>query len=316
MQTGARLKSLQPLIPALKDVEAAIAYYRDTLGFELAWKDASPASLAILSRGDVEIFLTVNSSRDLLSEYSLRIGVENIEALYEEYSSKNAIHPDGQLTTKPWGLKEFTIHDLNGVCIAFHEPPKADGQEKEAPNMALETERMRLVPLARSHLYELHAIYSDPAVMAHWHTPTHSLLGDSERLLSEKLATSSWWLMKSKQDERAVGLIGSQSVEDSKPAGLGYILHSEFQGKGLAQEGGREVIRHLFSKWNSPYIELWIYDDNEPSIRLAERLGFTFMRSFDRSGPDGISRKKNRVYWLKQAHWWKVGAVGHSVPCR
>jgi hypothetical protein len=32
------------------------------------------------------------------------------------------IHPNGVLETKPWGLKEFTVLDLDGNGITFYEP--------------------------------------------------------------------------------------------------------------------------------------------------------------------------------------------------
>jgi hypothetical protein len=32
------------------------------------------------------------------------------------------IHPNGQLQTQPWGMKEFAIIDVAGVCITFFEP--------------------------------------------------------------------------------------------------------------------------------------------------------------------------------------------------
>jgi hypothetical protein len=53
----------------------------------------------------------------------LRIEVKNIEALYQEYLSRDRtlIYLDGALERKAWGSQEFSILDPNGVCIAFYE---------------------------------------------------------------------------------------------------------------------------------------------------------------------------------------------------
>jgi hypothetical protein len=51
-----------------------------------------------------------------------RIVVTNIEALYQEVQSLNAIHPNGHLEDKYWGAKEFGMVDPCGVGIVFTEP--------------------------------------------------------------------------------------------------------------------------------------------------------------------------------------------------
>ena len=35
---------------------------------------------------------------------------------------QGVIHPNGYLTTKPWGTQEFAILDPAGVCMTFYEP--------------------------------------------------------------------------------------------------------------------------------------------------------------------------------------------------
>jgi hypothetical protein len=52
---------------------------------------------------------------------AFRIQMEDIENLYTEYQAQNVIHPNGSLEVKPWGKKEFSIIDLDGVCITFFE---------------------------------------------------------------------------------------------------------------------------------------------------------------------------------------------------
>jgi hypothetical protein len=51
----------------------------------------------------------------------IRIAVENIEPLYEEYKANDLISPGGHLEPKPWGSKEFGLYDLNNAALVFYE---------------------------------------------------------------------------------------------------------------------------------------------------------------------------------------------------
>lgn len=117
-----KLKNLSPLIPAGKDVEKSIEFY-ETLGFTTTHTEGKPLKMAIVERDDIQIFLVQNDYKHLAEEISLRIRVEGIEQLYEEFLAKgeDIIHPNGKLEAKPWGCKEFVVLDKAGVCITFYD---------------------------------------------------------------------------------------------------------------------------------------------------------------------------------------------------
>ena len=117
-----KLKSLSPLIPAGKEVETAIEFY-EKLGFKTTHTEGKPLKMAIVERDDIQIFLVQNDYQHLAEETSLRIRVEGIEQLYEEFLAKgdDIIHPNGKLEAKPWGCKEFVVLDKAGVCITFYD---------------------------------------------------------------------------------------------------------------------------------------------------------------------------------------------------
>ena len=73
-------------------------------------------------RGDVEIHLWRCPDKYIAENTACRINVEGIEALYKEYQPQGVIHPNGVLETKSWGMKEFTILDLDGTGITFCQP--------------------------------------------------------------------------------------------------------------------------------------------------------------------------------------------------
>lgn len=123
MNNRPQIGSISPLIPAGDNVEKAIEFYEQKLGFIAIHQEGNPLRMAIVKRDSAEIFLVKSDYHDLAKEISLRLQVTGIEQLYQELESKGSeiIHPNGKLETKPWGLKEFTVIDLAGICLTFYE---------------------------------------------------------------------------------------------------------------------------------------------------------------------------------------------------
>lgn len=113
-----RFLSVSPLIPA-RDVEEAIRFYRDSLGFDLDYRDAEPAQFAIVGRDGARLHLFASQDKHLADWTSLRIEVDGIEALYARCQVAGCVHPNGALEGKPWGTREFSVVDPSGVCIAL-----------------------------------------------------------------------------------------------------------------------------------------------------------------------------------------------------
>ena len=126
MNNPPQIGSISPLIPAGDDLEKAIEFYEQKLGFTTIHQEGNPLRMAIVKRDNAEIFLVKSDYHDLAKEISLRLQVTGIEQLYHELESKGKemIHPNGKLETKPWGPKEFTVLDLAGVCLTFYEFPQ------------------------------------------------------------------------------------------------------------------------------------------------------------------------------------------------
>lgn len=121
------LKSLTPMLPAGKDMQAALDFYVQTLGFTPTYQ-ADDLSLAILRRNAVEIMLLNNDDPHTAAQTSLRIQMLGVEALHAEFQARNIppFHqPNGAgltaINLTPWGTREFAVRDLAGVCITFYE---------------------------------------------------------------------------------------------------------------------------------------------------------------------------------------------------
>jgi uncharacterized glyoxalase superfamily protein PhnB len=105
-----------PELP-VTDVERAQQYYRDTLGFEIAWLEPDKSIGAVSRPGQATIFFR---RREKPFEPAVHwVFAEDIDAAYRELqaSGANIIDP---LAKKPWGLRQFTIQDLDGNIFYFH----------------------------------------------------------------------------------------------------------------------------------------------------------------------------------------------------
>lgn len=104
-----------PELPVI-DVERAQQHYRDALGFEIGWLDPGK-EIGAVSHGDVAIFLR---RRTPPFEPAVHwVFAEDIDATCAELKSLGANIIES-LETKPWGLRQLTVEDLDGNRFYFH----------------------------------------------------------------------------------------------------------------------------------------------------------------------------------------------------
>jgi uncharacterized glyoxalase superfamily protein PhnB len=104
-----------PELP-VADVERAQQHYRDALGFEIGWLYPGK-EIGSVTRGDVVIFFR---KREPPFEPAINwVFAEDVDASYRELTASGAkiVEP---LEKKPWGLRQFTVEDLDGNRFYFH----------------------------------------------------------------------------------------------------------------------------------------------------------------------------------------------------
>jgi catechol 2,3-dioxygenase-like lactoylglutathione lyase family enzyme len=132
--------ALLQTIPAMpvRDAAAAVAFYRDRLGFEVLHHDGG---FAVLARDEAAIHLweagdeswrerdsiekPVRSGAEsfIAGTASCRIRVEGVDALYEELRAADVLHPvsrDG-VSDEDYGAREFATLDIDGNLVTFFE---------------------------------------------------------------------------------------------------------------------------------------------------------------------------------------------------
>ena len=119
MSTAATFRQVQPII-GTRDVERAIAFYVDRLGFALKFKTGTaPAYYLGFRRDGVELHMQFQYPHEM-GTLRLRILVDDVDALYEEYQTKDVFSDKTQLADKPWGTREFAMHDPDGNALIFY----------------------------------------------------------------------------------------------------------------------------------------------------------------------------------------------------
>ena len=119
-----KLKAAIPVLPA-DDMATALAFYTKKLGFKEQFRDQEEKpKYAGIERDGVWLHLCevtpAKTAKLVASQTMCRFTVDDIDALYAEFSKhKGAIHPNGKLSTKPWGTREFGVLDPAGVCLTF-----------------------------------------------------------------------------------------------------------------------------------------------------------------------------------------------------
>jgi uncharacterized glyoxalase superfamily protein PhnB len=114
-QLRTRLGHPTPELP-VEDVERAQEHYRDALGCEVGWLYPG-GDIGAVSRENFVIFFR-RRSRPFEAAVQW-VFAADIDATYEELRSRGAriVEP---LETKPWGLRQFTVEDIDGNRFYFH----------------------------------------------------------------------------------------------------------------------------------------------------------------------------------------------------
>jgi uncharacterized glyoxalase superfamily protein PhnB len=104
-----------PELP-VADVERAQQHYREALGFKIGWLYPDK-TIGAVSRNDAVIFFR---KRTPPFEPAIHwVFAPDVDATHEELKSLGANIVD-PLEEKPWGIRQFTVQDLDGNLFYVH----------------------------------------------------------------------------------------------------------------------------------------------------------------------------------------------------
>jgi uncharacterized glyoxalase superfamily protein PhnB len=96
------------------DVPAAVQYYRDVLGFSI---NHEQPDLGVMDRDDVRVLLIARTPRHT-GIGSAYFYVRDVDGLFAKLVEKGA-DVEGEPVSRPWGLREITVLDIEGNRLMF-----------------------------------------------------------------------------------------------------------------------------------------------------------------------------------------------------
>ncbi len=169
----------------------------------------------------------------------------------------------------------------------------------EAPSTILETERLLLRRQRASDIAFLTDLWADPRVTRYLGGPRDR---DWLRSVFEETAQNPYaeqfdlWPVVEKETGQLVGHCGllDKEIDGRTEIELTYVLSPSVWGKGYATEIGQAIKQLAFEKMGVRRLIALIEPENEPSERVAIRLGMWLEKEIVR--PGGAPR---RVYAIE-----------------
>lgn len=146
----------------------------------------------------------------------------------------------------------------------------------------LVTGRLRLEPLQPHHAEAVVTLFGDPALSAYLRAD-FTQRDQAEAMVRGRLAyhgppgLGHWAFVQHGADHGAVIGVAHLKPSPDLPAGLpemGWYLATRYGRRGLATEGVHALLRHGLDELGLTSVWALIHQHNQPSLRLAQRVGF------------------------------------------
>ena len=112
-------KETHPII-GTRDIERAIEFYTQQLGFKLAFDDkADPRNYVGFRRDAVVLHMQFQFEHEM-GTIRLRFLVEDPDALFNEYRQRGVECTADGVRDTPWGTREFALYDLDRNALTFY----------------------------------------------------------------------------------------------------------------------------------------------------------------------------------------------------
>jgi hypothetical protein len=115
------LTAINPKLP-MRNKKITMEYYIDKLGFQV-FGNANYEGYLMVEKDTIQIHFFEYKNLNPNENYGqVYIRTNSIDTLYQTLlDSKVWVHPNGQLETKPWGQREFSLLDPDHNLLTFGE---------------------------------------------------------------------------------------------------------------------------------------------------------------------------------------------------
>lgn len=118
------LYQIHPVLP-VQNVLAALFFYTQKLGFEIAFADdPKDPKYAGVKRDHIEIHLQWRDEKEWdfnADRPMLRIVTQYVDSLYEELKDKEVFHPETVVKDTDWQTRELAFYDLYKNGLTFYQ---------------------------------------------------------------------------------------------------------------------------------------------------------------------------------------------------
>ena len=184
----------------------------------------------------------------------------------------------------------------------------------------LETERLRLRPVADADADALWAMHSDAHVLRYWDSPPWADRSRAQRFIaaSRTMAEDGSGVrlaIDRAADGRFLGWCSlSRWNPDYRSAAIGYCLAEPAWGQGYATEAARAVLDWAFGTLDLNRVQAETDTRNLASARVLEKLGFVREGTLREDCVVNGDVSDSWVYGLLRREWWPASADQGRVP--
>lgn len=113
-----KFEAVTPRLP-VTDVEKALAFYVEQLGFELGWKWGDPTTHGNVCRDSISLDL-ISMPEGRRGTAMAYVQLSGVDAYFSELKARKLdLHEPGD---RSYGMRDFEVVDPDGNRLAFGEP--------------------------------------------------------------------------------------------------------------------------------------------------------------------------------------------------
>jgi ribosomal-protein-alanine N-acetyltransferase len=166
--------------------------------------------------------------------------------------------------------------------------------------MITSTPRLLLRELTEADAQDFHDLNFDPDVLQYTGDSIFDNVESAQQFLInyqniyKKYGFGRWAVIR-KDDGAFLGWCGLKYSEDTKQHDLGFRFFKKYWGNGYATEAAAACVMLAFEKFGIQTLVGRAMEANSASIRVLEKLGFTFSEFFDFEGKEGVVYRLEKV---------------------